>query len=157
MKRFLLLALTAGLAISSNAIADEETFKCLELGKQSCAYKLVAMGTCKQLYLQNIGVNKFLASEKAYAFYKSLAKQIGFFPTSEMRKGPPGNPGYLKTRSYVRAICPNELYNYAVSDIDNPSTSGIKMKTLKEHEAIVLIRQTGWFSLEGSEMEKYGL
>ena len=81
MKRLLIAPLILGLLSPFSAIAEEKTFKCLEMGKRNCAYKLLAIGTCAKMMLQNSGETDDDASLKAYRFYKGITKGIGYAPT----------------------------------------------------------------------------
>ena len=152
MKRLLLAPLILGLLPPFSAIAEEKTFKCFELGKQNCAYKLVAIGTCAEMMLENSGVTKEVAREKAYGFYKSLAKQIDYLPAEADRLGPSDGSGMAKTEEYVKAHCPKELTAYALNDFVN-SESDKKGKTLELHKDTILMVKTATFNL-GIDMRK---
>tara|TARA_R100000655_G_scaffold22755_1_gene46023 strand:+ start:236 stop:724 length:489 start_codon:yes stop_codon:yes gene_type:complete len=152
MKRLLLTPLILGLLSPFSAIAQEQTFDCFELGKQNCAYKLVAIGTCAEMMLENSGETKEVARNKAHGFYKALAKQLNYFPTKEERSGPEDGSGLEATRNYVKAHCPKELTTYALNDFVN-SEAEKKGRTLELHKSMILTVKPLTFSL-GIDLRK---
>ena len=88
------------------------------MGKRNCAYKLLAIGTCAKMMLQNSGETDDDASLKAYRFYKGITKGIGYAPTFDERTGTGDGMGLLQTEKYIKAHCPKELTNYALSTFE---------------------------------------
>ena len=72
MKRLLIAPLILGLLSPFSAIAEEKTFKCLELGKEACLDKLIAIGTCGYITLKNDEPLEGETLVKSYKFYKAL-------------------------------------------------------------------------------------
>tara|TARA_Y100001968_G_scaffold230113_1_gene212925 strand:+ start:308 stop:766 length:459 start_codon:yes stop_codon:yes gene_type:complete len=110
MKRLLLAPLILGLLSPFSAIAEEKTFKCLELGREACIDKIVAISACGYLLL-DLGDDK-QALEKNYKFFNALISGLKI-KDSRNYLFPVTKESQARQVSFTKQHCPDQIEKHA--------------------------------------------
>tara|TARA_B100001250_G_C19544826_1_gene676296 strand:- start:201 stop:737 length:537 start_codon:yes stop_codon:yes gene_type:complete len=113
MKRFLVLALSAGLFSPLSALSEEKYFQCPEGSEQNCIDLIVAYGACAQMKFKNDGEgdNAFNLSLR---FVDTLWADTGLKPTIKQLRSSKDKKRREKRLKHFDSICSSELDKYAL-------------------------------------------